>query len=460
MISKGKVSTDAVGPPSCEAVYRQLANDPTGTDQQARDFIERCMADTDAGSTALPPDPADLEQWMESRHQRIGHQYQAYLDQRARNAPRRYFASRAQALFFLRSVAPTKLVDGAWLYGLTRFWNDARLTPLLRIYLEELGEGQADKNHVLIYKRLLARYGCEDPQGLADDCYLQGALQLALGRQAEHFLPEVIGFNLGYEQLPLHLLITAHELAELDIDPYYFTLHITIDNVDVGHARKAQQSVLQAMPVLAGRDQFYRRVQRGFALNDAGPDLAALLSRFDLEGEMLNILQRKAVAGRRMHPQHSRLGGRPLNTWLGDLAEGREGPAFLRALQHHGWVRRGQPAGRSRFWTLIEGERAAMFGVFNGYERQVIHDWIVGDAPVASAPRRYRQLCHPASPASTVPREPGVEREAQLLEKRLADLHDPQQKMALLGELIGPARHFTPVGLLATRHFAQQLDLL
>ena len=47
---------------------------------------------------------------------------------------------------------------------------------------------------------------------LPDRFYTQGALQLALDQNAEEFLAGVIGFNLGYEQLPLHLLITAREL--------------------------------------------------------------------------------------------------------------------------------------------------------------------------------------------------------------------------------------------------------
>ncbi len=52
---------------------------------------------------------------------------------------------------------------------------------------------------------------------LSDDHYIQGALQLAMAHHADQFLPEIIGFNLGYEQLPLHLLITAYELKELGI---------------------------------------------------------------------------------------------------------------------------------------------------------------------------------------------------------------------------------------------------
>ena len=106
-------------------------------------------------------------------------------------------------------MAPTKLVDGAWLYGLLAHWRNARFPDLVRTYVEELGEGAPDKNHVLLYRDMLARHGLEQLHDLPDDRYQQGLIQLALGWNAEIFLPEVIGFNLAYEQLPLHLLITA-----------------------------------------------------------------------------------------------------------------------------------------------------------------------------------------------------------------------------------------------------------
>ncbi|MFD2270388.1 iron-containing redox enzyme family protein [Undibacterium arcticum] len=89
-----------------------------------------------------------------------------------------------------------------------------------------------------MYKKLLATHGCEQWDNLSDEHFVQGAIQLSLAQHADHFLPEVIGFNLGYEQPPLHLLITAYELNELGIDPTYFTLHFTIDNANTGHAKK------------------------------------------------------------------------------------------------------------------------------------------------------------------------------------------------------------------------------
>ena len=115
-------------------------------------------------------------------------------------------------------MAPTKLVDGAWLYGLLQRWDDARFTALIQTYLEELGDGLPEKNHVVLYRKLLASQGCDDWRELDDEHFVQGAIQLALAEHAEQFLPEIIGFNLGYEQLPLHLLITSYELTELGVD--------------------------------------------------------------------------------------------------------------------------------------------------------------------------------------------------------------------------------------------------
>ncbi|WP_377007397.1 hypothetical protein [Comamonas endophytica] len=60
-------------------------------------------------------------------------------------------------------------------------------------------------------------------------------------------------------------------------------------------------------------------------------------------------------------------------------------PEFLAALEKSGWIKRNQPASESRFWQLLQGERAEMFGVFSPYELQVIHDWIRGPDSVDGA---------------------------------------------------------------------------
>jgi len=406
----------------------------------------------------LPDDPAALDAWVMQRTEAVGHQYQAYLDQRRAGGARRYFSSKAHALHFLRGVAPTKLVDGAWLYGLLQRWDDGRFTALIQTYLEELGEGQPEKNHVVLYRKLLASQGCDDWQ-LDDEHFVQGAIQLALAEHAERFLPEVIGFNLGYEQLPLHLLITAYELTELGIDPYYFTLHVTVDNADNGHAHKAVQGLRAAWPQMGDGAAFYQRVRNGYRLNDLGASTVSVIGDFDLSTEVQRIFEKKAAVGQFVHSDYCRFEGRTVNQWLAEDVE-----QFLAVLETRGWIKRGHDPQESRFWQLIVGEQAPMFGVFSAYEQQMIHDWIADDwqADGKRSPRsallKGQARLNARRPAadSTAPQATAgndFDAELQLLEQQLARQPDRAARMRLLLPLLAPQRHHSAVGLLATRLF-------
>ena len=167
-----------------KALYQALLVDHPGAQAQerARLFLDDQLQAV-AGMTAdLPEDSDGLEAWVLENNARVGAQYRDYLAARKAGAPRRYFGSKAHALYFLRGVAPTKLVDGAWLYGTLAHWDDLRYRAAIQIYLEELGDGQPDKNHVVLYRKLLASHGCEDFADLSDDHYVQGAIQLALAQ--------------------------------------------------------------------------------------------------------------------------------------------------------------------------------------------------------------------------------------------------------------------------------------
>ncbi len=91
--------------------------------------------------------------------------------------------------------------------------------------------------------------------------------------------------------------ISAYELRELGIDPYYFTLRVTIDNISSGHGRKAIEALLDLMPMEQGRDEFYRRVAVGYRLNDLGPGSTAVIAGFDLQQEVIAMLERKRTYG-------------------------------------------------------------------------------------------------------------------------------------------------------------------
>ncbi|MEH6437404.1 iron-containing redox enzyme family protein [Massilia sp. DD77] len=457
-------------------VYFSLYAEPASMPDEAQDFLREQIAAASGLPADLPSTVAELPGWVEQHTDAVGAQYREYLAARKAGAPRRYFSCRAHALYFIKGVAPTKLVDGAWLYGLLRQWDKQAFHPLIKTYLEELGEGVPDKNHVTIYRKLLATHGCEGWEGLDDQHFLQGAIQLVLGHHAERFLPEVIGYNLGYEQLPLHLLITSYELNELGIDPYYFTLHVTVDNAATGHARKAVQALADLMPRVGDRDAFYRRVLDGYRLNELGASTTSVIAEFDLQAELVNILAAKSSVGKNMHSDYCRVAGRSVNDWL---AEPARIPDFLAALEKAGWIKRGEDPEHSRFWRLVHGERAEMFGVFSAYEQQVLRDWIMSAPGGEGSAAAGRVLTHRARQRTLdtlgqhaergiafperglIRRHPRLEEpdnELRLLEQQVAAASGKQDAMDLLAKLLSPEVHHTAAGLMATRMYTQLFD--
>ncbi|HEX8594597.1 MAG TPA: iron-containing redox enzyme family protein [Pseudomonas sp.] len=436
-------------------------------DPQAAAFLRQQLHLAQLQPCDLPDQPEHLEQWIAQGVGKVAEQYSTYLEQRRGGAPRRFFSNKAHAMYFLQHVAPTKKVDGAWLYALLPHWADYRFHGLIRTYLEELGDGDPALNHVSLFQKLLADLECDLTDGLDDDAWLQGAIQLALGNQAGQFLPEVIGYNLGYEQLPLHLLITSFELNELGIDPYYFTLHITIDNASTGHARKAAQSVLALLPLGEQREEFYRRIANGYRLNELGMGATAVIQSFDLEQELIGMLERKRTFGQHMHSDYCRLDGKTVNQWL---AEPDQMGEFLAVLEHRGWIKRHQDPTESRFWQLIDGAGAAMFGVFNAYEKQVLRDWIAGDWSATAVHGASSKRTPDAFRARfrSAPRSDGLRSADQHTRLEdidpdvsglLADLKNASlpRKMQALIERMSPARHATPAGLFATRRFVETM---
>ncbi len=462
---------------SAKELYFKLYEAPQEHGQQARDFLAAQIASVRGLPSDLPAAPEGLADWIDERTDAVGAEYRNYLQARKQGAPRRYFRNRAHALYFIKAVAPTKLVDGSWLYALVRHWNHADYQPLIQTYLEELGEGVPDKNHVTLYRRLLATHGCDGWERLDEQHFVQGAIQLALGHHADAFLPEVIGYNLGYEQLPLHLLITSYELNELGIDPYYFTLHVTVDNAGNGHARKAVQALQQLMPRHGDREDFYRRVHDGYRLNEPGASTTSVIAGFDIERELVGILAAKSRVGRHMHSDYCRVAGRGINDWL---AEPARIPDFLRALEGAGWIKRGEAPANSRFWRLVEGEHAEMFGVFSAYERQVLRDWIATGADGAQAQEervlsyraRRRALDNlagdgeadaPPTPRGLFRRHAGgAERddgnELAMLERQVAAAAGKAEAMRLLAGLLAPQVHHSAAGLMATRLYTRLLQ--
>jgi hypothetical protein len=441
-------------PASFRSVHEQLLDPATERNvasNRALSLLRDALNAVAATDDDLPASPHELPQWMDASARKAMDAYQAYLSERKAGGPRRFFTNRTHALHFLQTVAPTKLVDGSWLYGVVRHARDPRLAGLAQTYLEELGNGDVTKNHVVLYRDLLRAQGLNEGTHLSDEHFEQGALQLALGFATEQMLPEVIGFNLGYEQLPLHLLITSYELNELGIDPYYFTLHVTVDNADSGHARKAIDAVALNASRFDDQQGYWNRVRRGYRLNDLGIGTNAVIAGFDLDAEVMRIFTAKSAAGAGAHSDYCRIEGRTVNEWLSDPEQVR---GFVGALERNGWIARGTDPAQSRFWRLLVGDRAEMFGVFNDYELQAIFDWMRGaasaDGARFDAPRAASgSLCRPRS----------FRAEQRLRERSSVSGSRAHASPAAARDLLAPGAHWTLEGLSATRDLVDDIRM-
>jgi hypothetical protein len=238
------------------------------------------------------------------------------------------------------------------------------------------------------------------------------------------------------------------------------------------------------MPVCGDSSDFYRRVSDGYRLNDLGANTLSVIEGFDINAALIEVFRSKASVGRNMHSDYCRVGGRTINDWLADV----DGiPKFLGALEQAGWFTRGEPAENSRFWRLLQGERAEMFGVFNEYEQQVLRDWIAmpshpnpNNTPANNVRRdnvstfRARKRAQDlnvshrnfeekragsrGSFSSVVDLRDDLNDfsvDSKLLERKLADAPNKEAMMRLLIPLMSPANHHHPAGLMATRVFSQ-----
>jgi hypothetical protein len=123
-------------------------------------------------------------------------------------------------------------------------------------------------------------------------------------------------------------------------------------------------------------------------------------------------------------------------------------------------------------------ERAEMFGVFSGYEQQVLRDWIMTTPDAASSQRAARVLSHRARQRTLDSLNQHAGRtgypERGLIRRRTgapvgdADLHELEERvaaapgkteaMSMLARLMSPSVHHTAIGLMATRMYSRLLD--
>lgn len=386
--------------------------------------------------------PSSLQRVLASAHSSSASKYEAYHQRRNAGGPRELFPTKEHAREWLRLAAVVKYVDGGWI---STIMNEVSGSPLRsdpsrnnstarqagkmawQVISEEFGDGDLEKNHIYMYHALMDQLGvgARDEHdravpghirgfdGLKEDegverCWTAAVAQQCIGILSTEYCPEALGFNMAYETLPYHLLVTSRELRELDIDDTYFALHITIDNADSGHAALARLAVeryLEGVRSDSGDEAVqaaWKRVQAGFLLADCLPTTPWSPIEFEqinkstswrpvitpsatpkpankTEAEMAKLMQRKAVAAEKMHcPSRMTIKKKTIEQWLDPKSLTEEKALeFVRAMaEARVMVKKGDVAGSRLMKELEWGGR--MFGAFSRGEVEVVRRWIEG----------------------------------------------------------------------------------
>ncbi|MCB5184286.1 hypothetical protein LG201_03610 [Methylobacillus gramineus] len=357
-------------------------------------------------------------------------------------------------------MAPTRMTDGAWLFGFLKRWQDVRYAPLCKIYLNIVGEGNEYRNQVVQYQRLLDDNECRDWRTLDDQYYMQGVIRLALGQNVEQYLPEIIGFNLGYQQVSLAMLVAAYELNEMNIKSHYFTLGATTEDACSASAVKMLQPLLADAPSLAARQALLARVASGYQLHKVGMDIPAMVENFDLQKEFLCLMQPRMHALKRIHRIDCLERG-ILPKWLSHPSA----PALMMQLYEEGWTDTGDVAmvQRSGLWLTMQRENILP----QGYELQVLIDWLGQSKDYAKRLSHLSADClrainHQASSLiegiyDPVQKEIMGQQGGDALD-RMNESSSQDDIMNLLIRLIAPLMHHTQEGLRAARIYQSVLE--
>lgn len=423
-------------------------------EKKARDFLIKEIEKLEIEEIDFPSDINSIKSWCVNDNKKNCQGFQAYLNRRQAGQDREYFQNVAQAFEFLIKVSPTKKVDGAWLYSSVHYWNDPVFHELIITYLEELGLGEPKANHVCIYDDLLRSLGLDSfDLLLEDEYYHQAVVQLALGYAPPEFILEMVGFNLGYEQLPLHLLISNYELAELGIDSKYFNLHITIDNIDNGHAHKAIKVIEDIYNKYRDKELFFTKLKQGFALNNRGESSSNIIKNLSLEDFVHKILRRKALVGQLIHNETRQFGCKTINQWLSnpdDIA------GLITHLTEQKWIKFNTDPEQSVFWRMINEENGKMFGVFNPVERQIIHDWIAATDHSSNFLAYSRELKN-SQRIQDYLFSYISDGELDALQERVLQSSDLAIKICKLTPFLAPDSHHKSIGLWSTRKYVELL---
>ena len=390
---------------------------------KAKNVLHSLLKETSAAAQALPEHEnilsiqtfsrLDLEEFLRRRNNNIGKKWEQYNSRRKKGGSRELFEDREEAIWWLKQIAPVKYVDGAWLGHIGKVTTPFELRKTMKgawqILSEELGDGDLEKNHVHVYHKLLETIAPGLPTAemldfghprhrLDETSVWKAAIaQLIVSLFPTQFLPEILGFNLHFEAISMETLKAGKELKEVGIDPYYFILHISIDNASSGHSAIAVEVVCEYMDYIfrvegeKAAQKAWEKLQAGYLLSLGLPGTTVCPSRkrpidgsdtppSPTEMEVIRIFKAKAQVVHGIHcSSRVKIGSRSVADWLDPVAlESKKWQmALLDALScSKYWICRGDSS-KSRFIQELQWN-GRMFGAFTQNEYDALRRWVDG----------------------------------------------------------------------------------
>ncbi|PWQ99240.1 iron-containing redox enzyme family protein [Leucothrix arctica] len=248
---------------------------PTAKQVAAQYFKE---ARTAMNKRKLPP----LQRFFVYSHDAFESRIQQ-IYQSETNAYQRFVAPstvpREIMVWFTQQYAAFTMVDGSWVQNIAKagMSHTDISARLFRIYSDEVGNADTAMNHPNVYRRLLEGEGIHMPPTASREFSMQPELldfsfdlpllTLSISMFPKAMLPEIIGVNLAIELSGLgkDYMTIIDELNYWKVDSYFFTLHLTIDNIASGHTAVAMETVhlyLDQVLTTQGHDVMQREWER------------------------------------------------------------------------------------------------------------------------------------------------------------------------------------------------------
>jgi hypothetical protein len=192
---------------------------------------------------------------------------------------------RDRILQFFYAVGASVLADGAWLQRaiLTATSHNEIHARLFRIYSDELGNGDPVENHCNVCRRTLEegglhvpdmrdpKFGIEPPVDIVS-AFVPAIYTMSISLFPKRYFPELLGLNLAIELFGVggQFRMQSDAFKAAGLNPLFWDLHNTIDNVGTGHSAWAKEAIrlyMDDMLAKGGDDLaagMWRRVWTGY----------------------------------------------------------------------------------------------------------------------------------------------------------------------------------------------------